>query len=323
MIKILLFIGLSVGIIHPQEQVYESKLVNAVTNVDFGTTARILSSHHYSIPEHAKALTTLETILESHKQPEPWYKKYKALFQLGIGSALSYGFLEEIYLKITNNNAFFDTPFIPLLGLCTYLCLNHGINNMRNPYSDTYQTALAIKALLQESNRQNTSHQSRGLRVIRAQDSDFSKTSTTLREIYLNAFSQVYAQNWSETLAQSINKGFNKYIERFKQTDNMALFVTEHEQKISGWILFEIDKEKKQAIIELIAIDPAYWRTGLGKKLVFALKQHMPEIKTLFVCTRKINLISPPFYEALGFKKSNFSLPEYAQENMQGYTLEL
>ena len=56
-----------------------------------------------------------------------------------------------------------------------------------------------------------------------------------------------------------------------------------------------------------------------GKALIFSIKNYASEVKSLAVVTRKINTISPLFYERLGFVKTNFMLAEYDADETQGY----
>lgn len=155
------------------------------------------------------------------------------------------------------------------------------------------------------------------IRLLNKQEYDASEHA--LKNIYAKSFYTVYEEHWSHELNESILEGFATYISRFKNSNDMLLALAQEDSNIIGWVLFYI--EKQNAIVELICVDPAHWRKGIGKSLIFSIKEYCPTIKRLAVVTRKINSITPKFYESLGFKKSNFMLPEYKTEDMQGYEL--
>ena len=138
-----------------------------------------------------------------------------------------------------------------------------------------------------------------------------------LKNVYFNAFKTVYANDWDAHLEQKVCKIFEDYIEKFMNSSDMILVTANQESNIVGWALFLKDDQK--AVLEILCIDPQVWRQGIGKKLVFSICDYFPEISHISLVTRKINVISPHFYEALGFKKTNLELPEYISGEMQGY----
>jgi ribosomal protein S18 acetylase RimI-like enzyme len=148
---------------------------------------------------------------------------------------------------------------------------------------------------------------------------EYNASEHALKNLYSKAFYAVYEEHWSRELNESILEVFTTYINRFNNSSDMLLVLAQEDSNIIGWVLFYI--EKQNAIVELICVDPAHWRKGIGKSLLFSIKEYYPTIKSLAVITRKINNITPKFYESLGFKKSNFMLPEYKTEDMQGYEL--
>lgn len=141
----------------------------------------------------------------------------------------------------------------------------------------------------------------------------------TLKTIFLDAFHTVYIKDWDAKIEQEQNYVFDNYICQFKTDPQMILFVAHKDDQLAGWALFKkIDEEN--AILEIICISPKFWRQGIGKKLVFAICDLYPSICHLSLITRKINPISPQFYETLGFKKTDFSLPEYQGfDSLQGF----
>lgn len=161
-----------------------------------------------------------------------------------------------------------------------------------------------------------------GLKVVKGSDLiSAPQVELNLKTVYFKSFNEVYRSHWSMEFEEAVLGSFNTYIERLKQSNDMVLVMATMDDALSGWILFY--KEQQRAIVELICISPEYQRKGLGKKLIFSIRECWPEVTSIAVVTRKINLISPLFYESLGFRKTNFMLPEYNPADMQGYELEL
>jgi ribosomal protein S18 acetylase RimI-like enzyme len=161
-----------------------------------------------------------------------------------------------------------------------------------------------------------------GLQILKANDLiDNPQLELNLKAVYFKSFSEVYRSHWSMEFEEVVLEGFTTYIERFKQSNDMALVVATMDNVLAGWILFY--KEQERAIVELICISPEHQRKGLGKKLIFSIRECWPEVTNLAVVTRRINVISPLFYESLGFRKTNFMLPEYSPADVQGYELNL
>jgi|GEM_PF-2539112 len=148
---------------------------------------------------------------------------------------------------------------------------------------------------------------------------EVERLQDALYDLYICSFHDVYREFWSEKFEHFMHKNFNHYFEKFKSTDSMTLVVAKHGQDICGWILFDYNQDKSQAIIELICVDIHMKRQGIGKRLVCAIRDLIPEVTTMSLVTKKINTISPHFYESLGFVKTDFMLPEYNAELMQGY----
>jgi ribosomal protein S18 acetylase RimI-like enzyme len=141
----------------------------------------------------------------------------------------------------------------------------------------------------------------------------------TLKAVYLTSFGHVYKDHWTEPFAQSFIHYFDNYFEKLKQGDNMLLVVAKKNDRVAGWILFLC--REQLAIIDIICVDPAFQQQGVGKALVFSIKNYLPEIKSVAVVTMRINTVSPFFYERLGFVKTNFLYEDFKADEMQGYEL--
>ena len=140
-----------------------------------------------------------------------------------------------------------------------------------------------------------------------------------LNTVFMDAFHAVYIKDWDEKIEQQTKHIFESYICQYQSNPAMILFIAKKDDQLAGWALFKkIDNQN--AILEILCISPHFWRQGIGKKLVFAICDAYPSISHISLMTREINPISPQFYEALGFKKTDFSLPEYKEyENLQGF----
>lgn len=145
----------------------------------------------------------------------------------------------------------------------------------------------------------------------------FIEVEKELKAIYLNAFREVYRSYWSVDFENDSLEFYSNYTNKFKTTFSRVLIMASINTVPVGWALFY--KEEQRAIIELICVDSEHWQKGIGKKLIESLRDYYPEIIVISVVTQKINNVSPKFYKSLGFKKTNFSLPEYSIDRMQGY----
>lgn len=146
---------------------------------------------------------------------------------------------------------------------------------------------------------------------------DFTLEST-LQKIFLNAFSTAYKSCWSE-IEKSQLDFYADTIALFKKEKNMLLIVAQTGLTVAGWALFH-KNNKHEVRLEVICIDPAFWRQGLGKKLVFSIIKYWSDVTTIVVSTRMINTLSPQFYESLGFKKTaGITTSEYAPEGLQNF----
>lgn len=145
-----------------------------------------------------------------------------------------------------------------------------------------------------------------------------------LKNIFMEAFHAVYStdeKDWDAEFEQKTAHIFKRYMHEYQTQVGSSWFLVTATQdgQIAGWALFK-RVDDSSAILEILCIRPSYWRKGIGKKLVFSICDLNPGISHIALMTRRINPISPHFYESLGFKKTNFCLPEYAEfENLQGY----
>lgn len=147
---------------------------------------------------------------------------------------------------------------------------------------------------------------------------DTSEIEQQLHHVYMNAFSTIYHDSWVE-VKPLILRNFPMYLAKFKQEQGWLLVAAEVNDVMAGWALFYINKNDKQAVLEILCIDPAYWRQGLGKKLTFAVRDYYADVTKISLVTSRFNTVSPLFYQSLGFKKVDCMLPEYTVDQVQGF----
>lgn len=139
-----------------------------------------------------------------------------------------------------------------------------------------------------------------------------------LKNIFLDSFHSVYFKDW-QSIAQEQENVFESYISEYKTNPTIVLFAAYKDNQLAGWALYK-KQDQENAILEILCISPQFWRQGIGKHLVFSICNEYPTINHISLVTRDINPISPQFYEAQGFKKTDFRLPEYAHlENLLGF----
>ena len=157
------------------------------------------------------------------------------------------------------------------------------------------------------------------LRVMSPADATDIGILPILKDIFMDSFHAVYIKDWTPEIAQQTKNIFESYISQYQINSAMILVTVSKDEQMAGWALFKKQTDT-DVILEILCISPHFWRQGIGTQLVFSLCDEYPSINHISLMTRKINLISPQFYEALGFKKTDFCLPEYGNfENLQGY----
>jgi ribosomal protein S18 acetylase RimI-like enzyme len=142
-----------------------------------------------------------------------------------------------------------------------------------------------------------------------------------LKKIYLQSFSHVYKDYWTESFRQSFIHHFDTYFETLKKNEHIFLVVAKKNARIAGWML--VLCHEQLAIIDMICVDPVFQQQGIGTSLVFSIKNYVPHLRSIAVVTKKINAVSPLFYETLGFVKTNFLHADYRADEVQGYQLSI
>jgi len=144
-----------------------------------------------------------------------------------------------------------------------------------------------------------------------------------LEVVYNRAFQTIYKEYLSDGFLQELSNNFTSAMDDFKQfKETTFLHIAQQKDRIVGFALFQKINDNDVSL-DLICIDPTCWRQGVGKQLIFPVKEQCPDVSTIKVVTYKINTQSPKFYEALGFKKTDWVDSHYKQEDIQGFEYQL
>ena len=91
------------------------------------------------------------------------------------------------------------------------------------------------------------------------------------------------------------------------------------DETLVGLVTYELEpKEPHAFFVRVLAVDPAYHSMGIGRALLFAIKNDpelFPDTHVLFLKTRTVNEQALRFYRALGFKETTSDAPDWVQPN--------
>lgn len=141
--------------------------------------------------------------------------------------------------------------------------------------------------------------------------------------IFVNAFLLAYANFTPEELGIQdktifLKDAFSDVYDDF-QIGEQKLFIAKYQEKLIGFVGFKKAEKPHQIYITQLAVDPNYWRQGIGKHLVFSAFNAFDHASSLVVICRKINEVAINFYQKLGFVSSSYLHPEYSAEKYIGY----
>ncbi len=78
-------------------------------------------------------------------------------------------------------------------------------------------------------------------------------------------------------------------------------------EELLGWATFELEKsERDAAYMNLLTVDPAHQKRGVGKHLVFSICSELPNIHAINVLVRKVNVQGEQFYRQIGFTSFDY-----------------
>ena len=157
-------------------------------------------------------------------------------------------------------------------------------------------------------------------------DSDWEREE----EIFVRSFLEVYKDFSEEQLGVKQDKeewlrsAFRKKIDAFKKGDGKIFLASVKKgDKVVGFSAFNETENKGEVNIKQLAVDPEYWRQGIGKKLIFSINKKIDGIQKYVLVTRYINIGARNFYIKLGFKECGYECEGLDPKNYVGYELEV
>jgi ribosomal protein S18 acetylase RimI-like enzyme len=142
----------------------------------------------------------------------------------------------------------------------------------------------------------------------------------TLKEekiIFIKAFTESYTRNpiimgdiknlKKMDLKTFLQSAFEDEENDFTNKKEKTIFLSAKtlEGKTIGYASF--DKGAETIYIRQLAVDPAFWKKGVGACLVFAIFKLWEKPSRLQLVTRRANTKALTFYQNLGFTYSNFA----------------
>lgn len=113
--------------------------------------------------------------------------------------------------------------------------------------------------------------------------------------------------SWREGI-HSVQQFYENYfVSEFQEftSDHLTYWIQATvDGKVVGWATFESEKRDPYSLyMNLLAVDPAYQRQGIGKQLVMALINlgERKNLNKIHLLLRKKNLAGKAFYASLGF----------------------
>lgn len=142
-------------------------------------------------------------------------------------------------------------------------------------------------------------------------------------KIFIDAFSEAYKEFSAEFLGvsdkyQFLKDAFNHVFEDVEKGVQI-LAVAKCNGEIIGFSGFKRTEKQGQIYISQLAVDPAHWRSGIGRNLVFSSLLIFDDLESLVVIPRKINSIAIKFYETIQFKTSDYMHPGYNPARYTGF----
>ncbi len=107
-----------------------------------------------------------------------------------------------------------------------------------------------------------------------------------------------------ESLEGYLNKAFDEELRKLNE-GSIYLVSAYLGDDVVGFATFHQEREGA-ACLRVMAVDPAYWKKGIGRTLTFSICDKLPDLNKLVLVTRRISRSARAFYEALGFKVSTY-----------------
>ena len=127
--------------------------------------------------------------------------------------------------------------------------------------------------------------------------------ATSVAFVHAKSFIAAHQRFMSKkTLSEFTEQHFIKRWEKRLLDEKQTTYIAEMDKKTAGLITFRCQPKRNTAEILFLYIKPAFWRKGIGKRLIsFVLKIfHQKNIKKVIIWVLKSNPKSRAFYESIG-----------------------
>lgn len=131
-----------------------------------------------------------------------------------------------------------------------------------------------------------------------------------LHDLFLKSFLQNYQKlglTKKDLGTDDITKVLNDYWDEevaSLKSNHVHWIVAKSDGKVVGYASFNMEDAPQEVYIQLLCVDPAYQKQGIGKKLLYSILQQDQTIKKLSLVTRRVNSSAIAFYQRLGFKEN-------------------
>jgi ribosomal protein S18 acetylase RimI-like enzyme len=144
-------------------------------------------------------------------------------------------------------------------------------------------------------------------------------------KVFIDAFCEAYKDISLEQLdLPDKDGGLEGFLrQRFEEEQNDAasgkiswVSAKKKDGTVVGYASFEINNSKEEVYLRQLAVTPEKKGKGIGKYLVFSIKERYHQVKKITLKVRLVNKNGLDFYERLGFQKSKNT---YYEANSEKY----
>ena len=101
--------------------------------------------------------------------------------------------------------------------------------------------------------------------------------------------------------------------------DRAIILTAKKNGKVIGFASFNPTDKAHQMYVGQLAVDPDFWRKGIGKELVFGIRRLQPDVQKIVAIGRRLNSIGKNFFLKIGFTECAYMHPDYDAKKYVGY----
>ena len=132
------------------------------------------------------------------------------------------------------------------------------------------------------------------------------KTVEKARDTFISSYKGLYKGQSQKRYSSWWNSFKKDYIKHFKKNKRDIFFLTANlKDKIVGFVVFILPKSSKNAYLDLLIVEPEFQGFGLGRKLLFSIKERFRRVKKIFLLVDRNNKKAKRIYKHLGFVEYN------------------